>query len=192
MSDSSFDEKLTMNGGFQQSALRLNQYVITQTAWSEAQVRERASQPGEIARKAWPYPHLAEEELALYRAKGDSKTEFTLESYKHLNDSNLELFERLNNRIHNLGPYVRREFNKLYIAYKADTNFVDVIVQKKRLLLTINMKFADVIDPKRICKDITSKGRLGNGDVQIALNSLDMIDDAMDIIEQAYRLQDVE
>ncbi|MPN63895.1 hypothetical protein SDC9_211662 [bioreactor metagenome] len=80
----------------------------------------------------------------------------------------------------------------MYIAYKADTNFVDVVIQSSRLRLTINMKFADVIDPKGICKDITNSGRWGNGDVEVGLDSLDELEDAMMIIEQAFRLRDVE
>jgi len=102
------------------------------------------------------------------------------------------LFDKLNIRILNLDTYVKREFKKLYIAYKTDTNFVDVVIQSSRLRLVINMKFTDVIDPKGICKDITSLGRWGNGDVEIGLDSLDMLDDIMSIIEQAFRLQDVE
>lgn len=58
--------------------------------------------------------------------------------------------------------------------------------------MTVNMKFADVIDPKGICKDITGIGRWGNGDVEIGMDSLDMLDDVMEIIDQAFRLQDVE
>jgi predicted transport protein len=54
------------------------------------------------------------------------------------------------------------------------------------------MKFADVIDPKGICKDITGVGRWGNGDVEVFLDSLEGLDDALAIIEQAFRLQDVE
>jgi predicted transport protein len=54
------------------------------------------------------------------------------------------------------------------------------------------MKFADVIDPRGICKDITGIGRWGNGDIEVALNSLGEIDDVMEIIEQAFRQQDVE
>ena len=77
-------------------------------------------------------------------------------------------------------------------AYKADTNFVDVVIQNSRLRLAINMKFADVIDPKGICKDITGVGKWGNGDVEVGLDSLDMLDDVMVVIEQAFRLQDVE
>ena len=192
MSDSPFADKLTMDGGFQQSALRLNKYVVTQITWGEPQVNERAAQLGEVAKKAWPYPTLTEAELAPYRKQDDIAPEYTLESYQYLNAFNRMLFEKLNTRILNLGTYVKREFKKLYIAYKADTNFVDVVIQNSRLRLAINMKFADVIDPKGICKDITGVGRWGNGDVEIGLDSLDMLDDVMEVIEQAFRLQDVE
>ena len=37
---------------------------------------------------------------------------------------------------------------KLYVAYKAETNFVDVVPQAKRLRLSINMAFAEINDPK--------------------------------------------
>jgi predicted transport protein len=192
MSDSPFAGKLTMDGGFQQSALRLNKYVVTQITWGEPQVNERAAQLGEVAKKAWPYPTLTEAELAPYRKQDDTVPEYTLESYQYLNAFNRMLFEKLNTRILNLGTYVKREFKKLYVAYKADTNFVDVVIQNSRLRLAINMKFADVIDPKGICKDITGVGRWGNGDVEIGLDSLDILDDVMEVIEQAFRLQDVE
>lgn len=192
MSDTSFAKKLMMDGGFQQSALRLNKYVITQTTWGESQIKERAIQLGEVAKKAWPYPTLSEAELAPYLKQDEAAQTYSLESYQYLNDDNRILFEQLNTRILNLGTYVKREFKKLYIAYKADTNFVDIVIQNSRLRLAVNMKFADVIDPKGLCKDITGLGRWGNGDVEVGLDNLDMLDDVMDIIEQAFHLQDVE
>jgi predicted transport protein/uncharacterized protein with ParB-like and HNH nuclease domain len=192
MSDAPFADKLTMGGGFQESALRLNKYVVTQTTWGEPQVNERATQLGEIAKKAWPYPSLTEAELVPYQKQEDAVPQYTLESYQYLNAFTRMLFEKLNTRILNLATYVKREFKKLYIAYKADTNFVDVVIQSSRLRLAINMKFADVIDPKGICKDITGVGRWGNGDVEVGLDSLDMLDDVMAIIEQAFRQQDVD
>ena len=192
MSDSPFADKLTMDGGFQQSALRLNKYVVTQTTWSEPQINERAAQLGEVAKKAWPYPTLTETELAPYLKQDDSAPLYTLESYQYLNDFNHMLFEKLNTRILNLSRYVKREFKKLYIAYKADTNFVDVVIQSSRLRLAVNMKFTDVVDPKSICKDVTGLGRWGNGDVEVVLDNLDGLDDVMMIIEQAFRQQDVE
>ncbi|HCX79025.1 MAG TPA: hypothetical protein DG577_06415, partial [Firmicutes bacterium] len=69
---------------------------------------------------------------------------------------------------------------------------VDIVIQSSRLRLAVNMKFSDVVDPKGICKDTTGVGRWGNGDVEVFLVSLDQLDDVMEIIEQAFRLQDVE
>ena len=86
----------------------------------------------------------------------------------------------------NLSPEVRREFNKYYISYKLDTNFVDVVVQKKNLRLVVNMKFFDVIDPDGMCRDITNLGRWGNGDVDLMLRSIDELDSVMGIIEQSF------
>ena len=192
MSDSSFTKKLDMTGGFRESALRINKYVIAQSTWAEPQINERAAQLGEVAKKAWPYPMLSDDELSPYRKQDDVAPQYTLESYQYLNAFNRMLFEKLNTRILNLGTFVKREFKKLYIAYKADTNFVDVVVQNSRLRLAVNMKFADVVDPKGICKDVTDVGRWGNGDVEVALDSLDELDDVMKIIEQALKQQDVE
>jgi len=192
MSDSSFTDKLEMPGGFKESALRLNRYVVTQSVWGEQQVNDRAAQLGEVAKKVWPYPNLSNAEIAPYYKQDEAAPQYTLESYQYLNAFNKMLFEKLNIRILNLGTYVKREFKKLYVAYKAETNFVDIVIQSSRLRLAVNMKFSDVIDPKGICKDITGIGRWGNGDVEIGFDSLDMLDDVMAIIEQAFLLQDLE
>ena len=190
MSDSSFTEKLNMSGGIKESALRLNKYVVLQTTWAEQQIIERAALIGEVAKKAWPYPTLSEYELEPYQKQDDTSPQYSLESYDQLNGDTRTLYEKLNTHILNLGAFVKREFKKMYIAYKADTNFVDVVIQKSRLRLTVNMKFADVVDPKGLCKDITGVGRWGNGDVEVALNSLEELDDVMKIIEQSFRLQE--
>ena len=60
----------------------------------------------------------------------------------------------------------RGEFLKLYVAYKAETNFVDVVPQAKRLRLSLNMDFHEIHDPKGLAKDVTGLGRWGNGDVR--------------------------
>ncbi len=98
----------------------------------------------------------------------------------------------INERILNLGTNVRREFKKQYIAYKADTNFVDVVFLSSRLRLFVNMEYADVIDPKRMCRDVTGVGRWGNGNVEVSFDNLNELDDVMNIIEQSYRAQDFE
>lgn len=100
------------------------------------------------------------------------------------------LFEVLDKRIMNLSSDVKREYKKLYIAYKVDTNFVDVVVQKQRLRISVNMKFTDIYDPKGICKDITGIGRWGNGDVEVFMDHTSDVDNVMEIIEQSYKQQE--
>jgi uncharacterized protein with ParB-like and HNH nuclease domain/predicted transport protein len=189
MSDSSFTDKLDMEGGFKQSALRLNRYVVMQTTWGEDQVKTRGSELGKLAKNIWPFPALNDEQLAPYIKQDDIVPQYSIDSYEQLNAFNRILFEKLNTCIMNLSAFVKREFKKLYIAYKVDTNFVDVVIQKSRLRLSVNMKFADVIDPKGLCKDITGLGRWGNGDVELFLDSLEQLDDVMFIVEQGFQEQ---
>ncbi len=99
------------------------------------------------------------------------------------------LFKVLDRRILNFSPDVKREFKKLYIAYKLDTNFVDIVIQKQRLRISVNMKFSEVYDPIGICCDITGLGRWGNGDVELFSEHTSDVDQVMEIIEQAYRQQ---
>ena len=61
-----------------------------------------------------------------------------------------DLFEVIRQEILGLAPEVREEFTRHYVAYKTHTNFTDVVPQKRRLLLTLNMRFDDISDPARI------------------------------------------
>ena len=99
------------------------------------------------------------------------------------------LFDSLDKRIMNLSPAVKREYKKLYVAYKLDTNFADIVFQKQRLRITINMKYSEVRDPNGICIDVTGLGRWGNGDVEIFMEQQDEIEQVMEIIKQSYDMQ---
>ena len=127
-------------------------------------------------------------ELAPYQTVEKPAERYSLETY----DTNVitkRLSEVLDRRIRNLSPDVKREFKKLYVAYKLDTNFVDIVFQKQRLRITLNMKFSEVIDPNGICRDITGLGRWGNGDVELYMEHTSDVDRVMEIVEQSYRLQ---
>lgn len=189
MSDNSFLEKLEMRGGFKESALRINSYVVKQTTWNESTITTRANELCDIAKKIWKYPELTENELMEFLPEDKTISENTLEDYEYLAGGMLELFNILNKRILNISSGVKRELKKLYIAYKVDTNFVDIVPQKSRLRLSINMKFNEINDPKGLCIDVTDKGRWGNGDIEVRLENVGQLDDVMDIITQSYNKQ---
>ena len=188
MSDNPFMDKMTMPGGFQESALRLNSYVVKQTTWNEKCIVTRANLLADKAIEIWKYPVLTEDELKPYATPQKVAAGYSIESYD-LNKDTRELFDVLDRRIQNIGAGVKREFKKLYIAYKLDTNFVDIVVQKQRLRVSINMKFSEIHDPKGLCHDITGIGRWGNGDVEVFFEHLSDIDDVMKLIEQSYKKQ---
>lgn len=188
MSDRPFMDKMNMPGGFKESALRLNAYLVKLTEWNEDHIKERAQQLAAKAVQIWPYPSLTNAELAPYTAEEKSAPKYTLETYD-INAFTKILFETLDRRIMNLSPAVKREYKKLYIAYKLDTNFVDIVVQKQRLRISVNMKFSEVYDPNGICRDVTGLGRWGNGDVELFMEHTSDIDRVMEIIEQSYKLQ---
>lgn len=188
MSDHPFKVKMDMEGGFKESALRLNAYVVKLTEWNEQRIKERAALLADKAKQIWPFPDITAAELAPYQTVEKSAERYSIESY----DTNVftkTLFEALDRRIRNLSPDVKREFKKLYVAYKLDTNFVDIVFQKQRLCISLNMKFSEVIDPNGICRDITGLGRWGNGDVELYMEHTSDIDQIMEVVGQAYCLQ---
>ena len=140
------------------------------------------------AKRIWAFPDISAEELVPYQAVEKPAERYNIETY----DTNVftkTLFEVLDRRIQNLSPDVKREFKKKYVAYKLDTNFADIVFQKQRLRISLNMKFSEVIDPNGICRDITGLGRWGNGDVELYMKHTSDVDQIMEIVEQSYRLQ---
>lgn len=189
LSDKTFIEKLEMEGGFKESALKLNSYLVKLTEWNESHIKERAKQLLNIALKIWKYPVLSEDELAPYKVEDKVQQEYSLEIYD-FNAFTKMLYDAINKRIMNFSPDVKREFKKLYIAYKLETNFVDIVVRKQCLHIFVNMKYSEVYDPQGICKDVTNLGCWGNGDVEMFFEHMDEIDSIMSIVEQSYRLQE--
>ena len=188
MSDNPFMVKMDMKGGFKESALRLNAYLVKLTEWNEQHIKERAKLLAEKAEQIWTYPKITADELAPYQVEEKPAQKYTIDSYD-INAFTRTLFDMLDRRICNLSPDVKREFKKLYIAYKLDTNFVDIVVQKQRLRISLNMKFSGIHDSKGLCKDITGLGRWGNGDVEVFFEHMSEIDDVMELVEQSYKKQ---
>ena len=188
MSDNSFMTKMDLEGGFKQSALRLNSYVIKQTVWNEEKIKERADLLADLAVKIWSYPQIADAALEPYKAPKKKTAQYTIENY-HLNAFNQMLYEQLNRQILNISADVKREYKKMYIAYKLDTNFVDIVVGDDYLQLYINLNFDEVNDPEDRCKNVTQTGHHGNGNVALRVSHSDDIDYAMTIVQQAYDKQ---
>jgi predicted transport protein len=51
------------------------------------------------------------------------------------------------------------------------------------------MPFAEIDDPRGLCKDVTNLGRWGNGDIEVGLDNLDDISHVMALVTQAFERQ---
>lgn len=193
-SDRPFAEKRDMpdapEKGLKQSPLKLNQGLGALEAWNEDEIKARASKLAELGVGVWPAPFLSKDILEAYRPKNDVVMEYTIDDHPYLlTESMRPLFEEFRKAVLALDPCVSEEFLKLYVAYKAETNFVDVVPQARRLRLSLNMRFADIYDPKGYCKDVTGIGRWGNGDVEIGLSNSSDLPYVIGLVRQSLELQ---
>jgi predicted transport protein len=188
-SDRPFVEKRDMAGGFKESPLKLNQGLGQLDRWDESAIKDRAVRLAATAAEVWAAPMLPGDVLAAYKPEAATSV-YKITDHPHLAGAPMrEVFDALRKEVLALDACVTEEFLKLYVAYKAETNFVDVVPQMRRLRLSLNMPFPDIDDPKGLCKDVTGIGRWGNGDVELGLSSLEELPYAMSLVRQSFEKQ---
>ncbi len=188
-SDRPFAIKRDMPGGFRESPLRVNEGLGTLDRWDEETIRSRGEKLSRQAALVWPSPDLPASVLNAYGPQPAS-TGYSIADHHYLHSGPVrDLFEAFRKQVTALDPCVTEEFLKLYVAYKAETNFVDVVPQAKRLRLSLNMSFPEINDPRGICNDVTGIGRWGNGDVELGLSSVDELPYVLGLVRQALDKQ---
>lgn len=83
-------------------------------------------------------PKLSEDVLARYRTVVERGTGYVLADFPQLEEGThiRVLFDSLSYAVMTLDAGVTREILKLYVAFKAETNFVDVVPQKSLTFIT--------------------------------------------------------
>ena len=189
-SDKFFTDKRDMKGGFKESPLKLNRGLANLDTWNEEKILQRAESLSKEALNVWKYPSLDQNIIEQYRKKEKPSTEYSIDSYEYLNETKTRnLFEKLRREVLSLDPEINEEYLKHYIAYKFETNIVDVVPQKDKLKLYINIRFGELHDPKGLCRNVSQTGHWGNGDVELFLSSVDEIDYVISLVRQAIEKQ---
>ena len=189
-SDKFFTDKRDMKGGFRESPLKLNRGLANLETWNEETIVQRAENLAKEALKVWQYPQLDQTILEQYSKKEETLTEYSIDSYEYLKEGKAKnLFEKLRKEVLPLDPEISEEYLKLYIAYKLETNVVDVVPQKDKLKLYINIKYNELNDPKELCRDVSQTGHWGNGDVELILSSEEDIAYVINLVRQAIEKQ---
>ena len=190
-SDRPFSDKRDMPGGFKKSPLRINEGLGALDNWDENTIKSRARGLAEQALAVWQAPSLDADLLASYRKPSPTNSIYDLSDHPQLAEGSAMrvLFDALRKEVMALDAGVTEEVLKLYVAFKAETNFVDVVPQKSRLRLSLNMAFHELHDPRGVAKDVTSLGRWGNGNVEVGLSMLSELPYVMGLVRQAFEKQ---
>ena len=183
LSNNSFIDKQFAEGGFLDSPLRLNANLREVERWDEGAIVQRSEMLAQKACKVWQHHGV---HLENNQAK---KNSWTLADHPYLIDDKLELFKQLRSQILRLHTSVRERINKRVVAYSINTIFVDIVPQAKRLLLSLNLPYPTINDPEGWCKDVTTLGRWGIGDVEVGISSDGELEYIMSLIRQAYERQ---
>jgi uncharacterized protein with ParB-like and HNH nuclease domain len=189
--DRPFAVKRDMEGGFKESPIRLNRGLGAMETWDEEAIENRAEELAQQVVRVWSAPSLPADVLDTYCPKTEKVEDYGIDVHQHLavGAPMRPLFDTLRAEILALDPCVSEESLKLYVAYKAETNFVDIVPQARNLSLSLNMKFHELLDPKGLANDVTNIGRWGNGDIVVKLNSSDDIPYVMGLVRQAFLKQ---
>jgi len=129
--------------------------------------------------------------LESYRPKKKKQVKYTIDDHSKLAKSipMRKLFDAFRREVLALDPCVDEEILKHYIAFKAESNFVDVVPQKNQLLLSLNMFFHEIHDPLGMCKDVSNIGIWGNGEIELRLKSLEELPYVMGLVRQSLEKQ---
>jgi predicted transport protein len=190
-----FKRSLEVNGqkvGLAHSPFSLNADFANEEVWDQSAIARRARRLAGKAIQVWAIPELSSEDIKEFEPELESPrgTNYSYDDHKYLSSDHVRtLFDALKFEVLALDPCVSESVLKQYVAFKAETNFVDVVPQAKRLRLSLNMKVSQLDDPRNIAKDISEVGRWGNGDVEIGFESLDQLPYVMSLIRQSFNRQ---
>lgn len=188
-SDKPFPTKRDMKGGFKDSPLRLNQGLGTLDTWNAEEIEARADRLAGAAVQIWSRPVLDDALLATY-AQRRTASDYSLEDHIHLAPHGRRaLFEKFSTEVLALDPGITRVVLKKYVAFKAETNFVDVVPQKARLRLSLNIPIESLHDEHQLAWDVSDRGHWGNGPTEVGLDEKSDFAYVMGLVRQAFEFQ---
>jgi uncharacterized protein with ParB-like and HNH nuclease domain/predicted transport protein len=188
-SDHDFATKRDMEGGFAQSPLRLNQGLGSTESWTAQEITARAQALAGRALLIWTRPRLDQNVLEEFQAPRP-ETGYSIEDHPQLLPATRRaLFDHFREALLGLDPSVTEHFLRYYVAYKAETNFVDVVPQVARLRLSLNLPFSSLHDERGLASDVTGKGHWGNGDAEVGLDEASDFTYVMGLVRQAFEFQ---
>lgn len=153
-SDRSFEEKKRIEGGFEESSVRLNRFVREQDQWTVAEIRQRGRVLAERALLVWP-------NLRVEQALIDAAREAEMRERASRRDvarvpmtaAARSLFELLRERVRSLDADIIELAERKSVSYHGPTFFMEVIPRKNRLGLLLALDYNEVEDESGLAHD---------------------------------------
>jgi predicted transport protein len=97
-----------------------------------------------------------------------------------------ELYEQLKEKILELDSNIEEKFTKLYISYKIESIFCEIIPQAKGLWIHITMPVDKIKNNGLELHDVSNQGHWGTGETKFRLEKVDDMEKGLDYIRQSY------
>ena len=191
-----FEEKKTIKGGFDQTAVRLNQYVRAQAQWTAAEMEERGRLLARRAVGTWPH-HDADETLVL----ADELRDLQRRSARRgpdsisMDASVATILFQVRAAIRELGESIEIVERKSLCFYDARSAafFAEALPMASYVRVLLPIDFEEIDDPEGVAKDVTAWKFLPNVThrdcgVFIDVYSTQSIPQAVSMIRQAFNM----
>ncbi len=197
-SDRPFLEKKSIDGGFDESSVRLNRFVREQSQWTEKEISQRGENLAAQALEIWP--QLQVEDSAIE----DAKLAELMERGRDRSVEAVEMNTVATALFNELRAWIKERFPRLYeqptkreqgIGYYTPYEFLEVLPRTSGLQILLVGDYGEIDDPNDIVEDASEKKYFRNaGDIEPGVFML--IKDSSDIakakpaIRQAYEQLD--
>ena len=193
-SDRPFEDKVSMEGGFRQSAVRLNEDVRDRKAWTPAEMEDRGRRLARRALRIWPAIDVDQELVRadVVRELRNRAAERPPQTLK-MSSAARVLFQELKERIESLGEVILVIERKSICCYAGEALFLEILPQKWGIKLLADVEFNDVEDPKGLATDATKWKFIPNAayrgwELFVDMESDEQIDAVMPMVRQAFDL----
>ena len=192
-SDRPFEDKKQIQGGFNDSSIRLNRFIRDSDKWGSAEIERRGRLLADKAVEIWPELVVSagavkaeEQQELLEKANRRDASEVVMSPRAR------DLFDALRPQIQKLGADVVEVAESKSISYYADDFFVEVLPRKRRLVLLLNLGFAECQDLDEQAADASERAFYfyanHEGGVVYRVQDESHLEGAMRMVRQAYEM----
>ena len=195
-SDRPFEEKKTIRGGFNESAVRLNAYVREQQKWTADTIAERGRLLASRALEIWKYPVPTRQYVDMrHQRRVRERAAATDVQNVTMTANARNLFNCIHEEIMNLGDGIQAARERYSVCYyTADAQFfLELLPRKYNLTLIMDAEFSEIEAPDWLARDGNDWKFIRNAisrhyGVVVEMWQPSWANSVMRIIRQAYNL----